>query len=164
MGKMTKYKEQILKESELETSLKEYLNKMSKFMGEDFTSLILSADKDIVESLNIFTNAFKDSNSDEITFILLRGAVLSNSKDYHVQVIKSNVSNGDLQDSLFLVNENMGFRKSLTRNLMNNSNVTDRELFNTLNDKETALQDLDTLIFYEHVLKEKEKELELLNK
>ena len=165
MGKKWELKEQILKESETEKELKEYLLKMNMFMGEDVANSLLSYSDDIVESLNMYTNKFASKKSREIAFILLRGAILSsNNNNYYIQVIKNKLSFGEFQDMLDLININNGFRKCLTRNLINEAKYTDRELYEKLENKEHVLEDLDNLRFYEQIKNEKEKEARLVRK
>ena len=159
MGKTYEFREQILKESEAEMHLKSFLSKINMFFGEEVAISSLSLNSDIVKSLNEMTTKFKDRKSLELAFILIRGAVLSNSKkNFYVEDIKARLAFGEFQDIVELVTTNIPYRKGLTRNLICQSKKTDKELYDRLENKNHIIEDLDNLRFYEYILNEKEKE------
>lgn len=149
MGKNTKMKEELLQESNVDLLLKDYLRKMKKIFGEEYAILTLTSDMNISSSLGYFTSKFDNIDENDISFALLKGSLLSNEKNYFNEVIKSKVELGELKDVLFLVNENLSFRKSLTRTFLNQSNKTNKELYNELDSKEQTIENLSTLNFYE---------------
>lgn len=158
MGKNSKEKEILLKENENELLLKEYFYKFNNIAGEDYAISVLSSDKDIKTSLNYYTSSFPNIESNDIAFILLKSVILSNDKNYYSEVVKDKVSLGELNDIVYLINENLGFRRSLTRTFIRQSNKTNKELYNKLDNKENAIRDLSTINFYEEILKERKLE------
>ena len=158
MGKTNKEKELLLQESETELKLKNYLNKMNKVVGEEYALLTLSSNREISDSLNQFTSKFEDVESNDIAFILLKSALLSNEKNYWNEVTKDKTAFGELNDLVYLVNENLGFRKSLTRTFINQSDKSNKELYENLEDKTNTIRDLSTLNFYEIALKSRNLE------
>lgn len=165
MGKSYSFKQEVLKESDTEELLKDYLSKINMFLGEDVAVSSLSTNDDIIQSLNALTTRFENNKSMDIAFILLRGAVLSsNKKNFYVQDIKNLISYGEFQTMLDLIYTNPAYRKGLTRNLICQSKETDEELYNKLENKEHIIEDLDNLRFYEHIKNEKMKEARLILK
>lgn len=158
MGKNSIIKEELLKESDTEVLLKTFLYQINMFLGEEVAVSSLSLRNDMVESLNEYTSKFEGKENNEIAFLLIRSAILSNQDNYFNEVVKSKLAFGEYQDVLDLVNLNYAFRKSLTRNLMNQSKKTDKELFEKLDNKENVIKDLDNIKFYEHIKEEKIKE------
>lgn len=158
MGKKSKEKEFLLQETYNEKLLKSYFIKLNNIVGEDYTISTLSSDKDIKTSLNYYSSSFQNIDNNDIVFVLLKSALLSNDKNYYNDVIKEKISVGELQDLVFLVNENLGFRRSLTRTFIRQSEKTNEELYDELDNKENALRDLSTLNFYEEILKERKLE------
>ena len=158
MGKNSKEKEILLQESNTELLLKAYFNKLNKIVGEDYAISTLSSDKDIKKSLYYYSSAFQNIESNDIAFILLKSILLSNDKNYYSDVIREKISLGELQDIMFLINENLGFRRSLTRTFIRQSDKADKELYDKLENKENIIRDLSTLNFYEEILKERKLE------
>lgn len=153
MKKESEFKKNILQESETEILLKSFLNKMNKFMGEECTVLMFTEEYDIVKSLSKYTSRFNGINNKEIEFILIRNAILSNINNYYINVIKEKMAFGEFHDIstiVELIEENLGFRRSLVKALMNQSNVTDEELYNNLSSNENVINELDTLRFFEN--------------
>ena len=149
MGKTTKMKEELLHDSNVDLLLKNYLRKMKQVFGEDYAILTLSSDINISNSLDYFTSKFDNIEDNDIAFSLLRSSILSNEKNYFNDVIKAKVELGELNDVLFLVKDNLSFRRSLTRTFINQSNKTNKELYNELDNKEKTIESLSTLNFYE---------------
>jgi len=158
MGKNSKERDFLLQDTKTEILLKEYFNKLNNIVGEDYAISALSSDNDIKTSLNYYSSYFPNVESNDIAFILLKSIVLSNDKNYYSNVIREKISLGELQDIVFLLNENLGFRRSLTRTFIRQSNKSDKELYNMLDNKENIIRDLSTLNFYEEILKERKLE------
>lgn len=162
MGKKYDIKENVLKESETEVLLKAFLLKINMFMGEEVAASTLTTQSDIIESLNEYTSKFKNSSNNEIAFLLIRSAILSNHNNYFIEVIKQKLAFGEYQDILDLINFNYAFRKNLTKVLINQSNRTDKELFNNLKNKNHVIEDLDNIKFYEQIKNERIEEYKKL--
>ena len=165
MSKNAKLKENLLIESDNEALLKTYLKKMGSFMGDEFASCILATDYDLAESLKSFSNTFKeiDITSDEIAFILIKNSLLSNYDNYYSEEVKDRISMGEFQELLYLVKNHNGYKKSLTKTIINNGKRTNKELFNKIKDKELVIKQLDDLKFYEEVVKNKNEEIKRRN-
>lgn len=165
MGKTTKLKEQLLSESENELLLKSFLYKMGIFMGEEYASCILAINYDLSESLKSFSDTFKEADitSDEIAFILIKNSLLSGYNNYYSEEVKDRINMGEFQELLSLVKDNNGFKKSLTKTIINNGRQTDKDLFNNLDNKEQVIRQLDNLKFYEEVVKTKTEEVKSRN-
>ena len=165
MGKTTKLKEQLLSESENELLLKSFLYKMGIFMGEEYASCILAINYDLSESLKSFSDTFKEADitSDEIAFILIKNSLLSGYNNYYSEEVKDRINLGEFQELLSLVKDNNGFKKSLTKTIINNGRQTDKDLFNNLDNKEQVIRQLDNLKFYEEVVKAKTEEVKSRN-
>ena len=165
MGKNTKLKEELLTESENELLLKSFLRKMGTFMGEEYASCILAMNYDLAESLKSFSDTFReiDITSDEIVFILIKNSLLSRYNNYYSEEVKDRINMGEFQELLSLVKDNNGFKKSLTKTIINNGRQTNKDLFNNLDNKEQVIRQLDDLKFYEEVVKAKTEEVKSRN-
>lgn len=162
MGKKYNEKEKLLEETKTEILLKAFLLKMNMFMGEEFAASTLATNNDMVESLNEFTSKFENSSNNEIAFLLIRSAILSNKNSYFIEVIKQKIAFGEYQTVLDLVNFNYAFRKNLTKNLINQSKKTDKQLYEELKNKDHVFEDLDNIKFFESITEEKIKEYKKL--
>ena len=158
MGKNSKEKDFLLQESKNELLLKTYFNKLNEIVGEDYSSLTLTSDGDIKKSLSMFSSKFNDVENEEIVFILLKSAMLSNDDNYYNNVVKEKISLGDISTIVYLVEENLGFRRSLTKTFIKQSNKSNKELYDNVLEKENVLRDISTLNFYEENLKERKLE------
>lgn len=158
MSKNYKFKERILEETKTEMLLKAFLTKMNMFMGEEIAVSTLALRSDMIDSLNEYTSKFENNSNNEIAFLLMRSVLLSNQNNYYIDVIKTKIAFGEYQDALDLINFNIAFRKSLTKNLINQSKKTDKELYEELQNKKHVIEDLDNIKFYEHIKEEKIKE------
>ena len=165
MGKNTKLKEELLTESENELLLKSFLRKMGTFMGEEYASCILAMNYDLAESLKSFSDTFRevDITSDEIAFILIKNSLLSGYNNYYSEEVKDRISMGELQELLNLVKDHNGYKKSLTKTIINNGRQSNKDLFNNLSNKEQVIRQLDDLRFYEEVIKAKNDEIKQRN-
>ena len=158
MSKNYEFKERILEETKTEMLLKAFLAKMNMFMGEEIAVSTLALRSDMIDSLNEYTSKFENNSNNEIAFLLMRSVLLSNQNNYYIDVIKTKIAFGEYQDVLDLINFNIAFRKSLTKNLINQSKKTDKELYEELQNKKHVIEDLDNIKFYEHIKEEKIKE------
>lgn len=158
MSKKFKEKDLLLKESENELLLKGYFYKLNKIVGEDYAISTLSSNNDIKTSLEFYTSHLDNIESDDIAFILLKSILLSNDNNYYSNVVKEKISLGELNDVVYLVNSNLGFRRSLTRTFIRQCDKSNKELFNSLDNKEKVIDELSVLSFYEGILKERKLE------
>ena len=141
--------EGIIKETSEEILLKKYLFKMNNIFGEDYTTMILSSDYDIKKSISMFSSKLNCIDNHSIQYILLKHSLLSND-DLFNQIVK-NLKEENYKNILYLVQNNLCYRKILTRRLINNSNRQNMDIFNSIEDdkeKEIVVENINFLRDY----------------
>ena len=152
-NKTIDYKKIII-ENEYEKDFKKYINKISNVFGEDYAAIVLTCNKDIKESLKIFSSKFKSLNSTNIESMLFQSAILSERNNYND--LFNIRTNEDFWFELFLrIDKDMFLKKSFIREFIKDSDKSNISLFNKLKskeEKEKALYNLYQLKKYEKSL------------
>ena len=140
----------ILKDNETDLMLKDYLRKMTKFAGEEYTINSITQEENIKDSLSNFTSKFDKTSNNDLTFAFIKSSILDSKKDNRTSIItKTLLKERKYADLIFLVNFNLGYRRELTKNLIKQSNSTYEELFSKKENKDEIINQLIDLKAYE---------------
>ncbi len=153
MTKQEEMKKEILSDSEVDKKLKKYFQNMIKFAGEDYALISLSSEESVKDSIATFTSKFDDVSDVEILCSLIKGAILSSERLKSNLVVRKFITAGNLEDLVILADENLGFRRALTKTFMKQCYNSNEETFNKKKKEGNALGNLITMEYFEEELK-----------
>lgn len=153
MTKQEEMKKEILSDSELDVRLKKYFQYMIKVVGEDYALISLSSEESIKDSIASFTSSFDDVSDVEILCSLIRGAILSSERLKSNLVVRKYITDGNIEDLIILADQNLGFRRALTKTFMKQCYESNEKTFSKKKKEGNALGNLITIKYYEEDLK-----------
>lgn len=137
---VVKTKEQILKECEIETLLKRYLNTMISVVGEDYTlATFLEMGNDIASSLSFYSENFKGITNQEVMAALLKGILLSRKTSNNLDRIKKAAMNYNPDRSISIAFSNRNYRIEIIKTYMSQCETSNNELFECLNKRKSGV-------------------------
>ena len=140
--------ERILIESEEDLELK---NKINKIFGEDYASLIFNSNINIEKSINLFTSKFYNINSIHIQSLLFQSAIISKNNKLHT-IFNKRLNHDECFMLFQRIKNDMYLRKILTREFIKDSNKTNIDLYNSINndgEKERIIHNINVIKQYE---------------
>ena len=143
----------IIKDNETDLMLKDYLKKMTDFVGEEYTIISITQEENIKDSVSRFTSKFDSSTNNELAVAFVKSSILAPKKENRASIItKTLLKERKYADLIFLVNYNLGYRRELTKDFIEQSDSTYEELFSKIENKEEIMKQLVGLKAYETAL------------
>ena len=138
---------ELLKESDIDTKVKEYFKKVEGFAGSDYAIVSALAENNLKDSLTLFSSSFDGVSNAELTFSFLKSAILSEESDN--KYVETFLNLEDFGSLAFLINENKSVRKSIVKGLVSQCGESFETTYSKSQNQEKVLEQLSKLKEYE---------------